>query len=641
MFEQHRDRPLPFQNLLAEFVYQRTYARYIPHLLRRETWFETVSRAVTFLHKHTPQYHHSHYDLLWDDIFTHIYDHDVMPSMRLLWSAGPSAEQDHTKLYNCSYIAVTDLTAFAEILYILMCGTGVGASVQKHHTAKLPLVHPRLPTYIARTHHVEDSREGWANALLKGLIAWFRGDDIHFDYSQVRPNGAPLFLTGGRASGPAPLKKLLDFSKTIVLQRQGQRLRPIDVADIVNMIGEVVVVGGVRRSSEILLFSPHDHEMLSAKSGEWYKTHPHRRMANNSASFMVRPAPDHFDLLWSTLENSHAGEPGVFIQSNARNSSPRRQPHQDFGTNPCGEIILRGSHDNGGGQFCNLTEVVAREDDTLQSLLYKIRVATIIGTIQSTFTHFPYLRKGWAENCQEERLLGVSITGIADCPALTEDALRRLKHEAIKCNQVIAMQLGINPSAAITTVKPSGTVSQMVNSSSGIHVRYAPYYIRRVRIAATDPLLQHLIKQGLTAEPESGSPNPPLTYVLSFPIASPPTALTRHDVSAMDQLNNWLMFKLHYTEHNPSCTIYVKAHEWYDVKNWVYENWDVVGGLSFFPSDDHVYPLAPYEEITREQYLALMETFPKHIDYTTLREYQDDTTGATDYACTGGSCELP
>ena len=640
MFEQYSSRPLPFQNLLAEFVYQRTYARYIPHLLRRETWFETVQRTVMFLQKHTPEIHPT--SLLWQDIFTHIYDHRVMPSMRLLWSAGPSAEQDNTKLYNCSFIAVTGLSAFSEILYILMCGTGVGASVQKHHTDKLPLVMPTTRTSFTKTHMVEDSREGWANALLKGLIAWYRGDDVRFDYSQVRPNGAPLFLTGGRASGPDPLKKLLTFTHKIIRQRQGQRLRPIDVADIVNMIGEVVVVGGVRRSSEILLFTPQDPEMLSAKSGNWYDHSPHRRMANNSGVFTTRPTAEDFDTYWETLKNSHAGEPGLFNQAAAYITAPRRQPHQDFGTNPCGEIILRGSHLEGGGQFCNLTEVVAREDDTPQSLLEKVHIATIIGTIQSRFTHFPYLRPGWKKNSEEERLLGVSITGIADCPILEDEALlRTLRQQAIIANEEYARLFGIHPSVAITTVKPSGTVSQMVNSSSGIHVRYAAYYIRRVRIAATDPLLQHLIKQGLTAVPESGSPNPPLTYVLSFPIASPPTALTRHDVSAMDQLTTWLTFKLHYTEHNPSCTIYVKAHEWYEVKNWVYENWDVVGGLSFFPSDDHVYPLAPYEEITREQYLALMETFPKHIDYTTLKEYQDDTTGATDYACTGGSCELP
>ena len=645
MFEQYKERPLPFQNLLAEFVYQRTYARYIPHLLRRETWFETVQRTVTFLQKHTPEIPTA--SLIWHDIFTDIYDHKVMPSMRLLWSAGPSAEQDNVKLYNCSFVAVTDLQVFSEILYILMCGTGVGASVQAHHINRLPLIQPRLRTFTSKTFVIEDSRSGWADALLHGLHRWHKGQEVNFDYSRVRPNGAPLFLTGGRASGPEPLKQLLEFTRTVVLKRQGQRLRSIDAADIINMIGEVVVVGGVRRSSEILLFSPSDHEMLAAKSGNWYDTNPHRRMANNSGVFTARPTPEVFDKYWETLKNSHAGEPGVFNQGAARVTSPRRKNHPDFGTNPCGEIILRGSHDGdeNGGQFCNLTEIVARPDDTLETLLLKLRTATIIGTIQSRFTHFPYLRSGWAKNCEEERLLGVSITGVADCPALTTDnlnilRLNILRDQAVKINKNYARILNINQSVAITTTKPSGTVSQMVNSASGIHARYAPYYIRRVRIAATDPLLKHMVSQGVKAIPEYNSPTPPLTYVLEFPVASPPSAITRHDLTTQEQLDRWLDVKLNYTEHNPSCTIYVRPDEWSMVKQWVLDNWDNVGGLSFFPYDDHVYPLAPYEEITEERYHKLMEDFPSHIDYTTLKEFQDDTTGATDYACTGGSCEL-
>lgn len=556
--------------------------------------------------------------------------------MRLVWSAGPAAAEHNFTVFNCTAAAIRDLKVFSEALYILMCGAGFGYSVEEQYVSQLPRIKKQKNLPVEK-HVVEDSKIGWAEAFNLGLETWFDGRDIEFDYSKIRPRGSRLLTMGGRASGPEPLKQLLDYARQLILSRQGARLTPYQCHSLMCKVADIVVVGGVRRSSLISLSDLHDTQMRDCKRGEFWNHSPHLRMANNSAVYEEQPSNIEFLNEWMALINSQAGERGLFVRHNALVTAPRRKKYGHFLTNPCGEILLRDM------ECCNLSEVIARADDNLESLIEKEKVAVILGTMQSTYTDFKFVRPEWKKNADEERLLGASITGIMDSPAVRDaDVLRELKKVAIETNQEFAKRFGINDSVAITCVKPSGTVSQLVNSSSGIHTRWSKYYIRRIRISATDPLFQFMSISGLPAFPEVGEdPNRPSTWVLEFPVKSPEDSITRHDLNAIQQLEIWKMFKENYTEHNPSSTIYVNEDEWIDVLKWLNDNWAIVGGLSFLPKTHHVYTLAPYEEITGERYNEMIAAFPQ-LDYSLLStlETEDFTTGAKEYACVSGNCEI-
>ncbi len=628
-----------FRNPLSELIYYRTYSRWLPEKGRRETWVETVDRYIAFMRENVG-------DKLTDAEYTELREailkQEIMPSMRLLWSAGEAARKTNVAAYNCSFIAPECLQDFGEIMYILMCGTGVGFSVEQQSIHKLPQIKKqtgkKLPTYT-----VEDSKEGWADAFVFGLKTWFNGEDVAFDYSNIRPQGARLKTMGGRASGPEPLRALMDFSRERILLRQGRRLNTLDVHDIICKIGEVVVMGGVRRSALISLSDLDDVEMRHAKDGAFYISHPQRSMANNSAIYNEKPTVSEFLDEWLSLIKSGSGERGIFNRSTILDQLPerRRKTFVDYvstcGTNPCGEIILRSK------QFCNLSEVVARAEDTKETLLRKIRLATILGTYQSMLTKFPYLSPEWKKNCEEERLLGVSITGQWDCPAVrNSETLQALKAEAIKTNEDYAKRFGINASTCITCVKPSGTVSQLVDAASGMHARHAPYYIRRIRISATDTLFKMLKDQKFPYKPEVGQTDADATtYVLEFPVKAPDGAIFRDDLTAIEQLEYWKKVKVNFTEHNPSVTVSVSDDEWLEVGNWLYKNWDIIGGLSFLPRTNHVYALAPYEAISKEKYEELAKALPK-IDFAEIVCYEenDETQGAKELACVSGSCEL-
>jgi ribonucleoside-diphosphate reductase alpha chain len=628
-----------FRNPLSEFIYYRTYSRWIEEEQRRETWIETVDRYISFMKENLKD---KLSDKEYNEIRMAILKQEVMPSMRLLWSAGKTARINNITAYNCSYIAPEKLEDFAEIMYLSMCGAGVGFSVESHICQKLPIIKNQTGKVLP-THVVEDSKEGWCNALTLGLKTWFSGRDINFDFSKIRPAGARLKTMGGRASGPEPLKSLLEFARRKILSRQGKRLSSLDIHDIICKIGEVVVAGGVRRTAMISLSDLDDEEMRRAKQGQFYLFEPQRQMANNSAVYKSKPKAQEFLKEWLALAESGTGERGIFNRGGLIYQIPERRLKtfakylDNSGTNPCGEIILRNK------QFCNLTEVIARDTDTKETLMRKVRIATILGTYQSSLTNFPYISKEWKKNCEEERLLGVSITGQWDCPEVrNSDVLKLLKQEAIKVNKKYAKKFGINPSAAITCVKPSGTVSQLVDSSSGMHPRHSKYYIRRVRISATDPLFLMLKDQKFPYFPEVGQQEgTATTYVLEFPVKAPEKAIFRNDLSAIDQLEYWKMVKLNYTEHNPSVTISIGNDEWVEVANWLYKNWDILGGLSFLPRDEYVYPLAPYEEINEERYLELKSKMPE-IDFSQILIYEkdDQTIGAKEAACVGGICEF-
>lgn len=628
-----------FRHPLSELIYYRTYSRWLPEKERRETWVETVERYINFMRENLgSKLTEQEYAELRDAILKQ----DVMPSMRLLWSAGEAARKTHVAAYNCSYIAPESLRDFGEIMYILMCGTGVGFSVEQQTIHKLPQIKKqtgkRRSTFV-----IEDSKEGWADAFVYGLEAWFNGEDVAFDYSRVRPQGARLKTMGGRASGPEPLRALLDFSRERILMRQGRRLNTLDVHDIICKIGEVVVMGGVRRSALISLSDLDDVEMRHAKDGAFYISHPQRAMANNSAIYNEKPTVTEFLDEWLSLIKSGSGERGIFNRSTILEQVPvrRRETFANYlstcGTNPCGEIVLRSK------QFCNLSEVVARAEDTQETLRRKIRLATILGTYQATLTNFPYLSPEWKKNCEEERLLGVSITGQWDSPAVRNpETLQALKAEAIKVNEEYAKRFGIHASTCITCVKPSGTVSQLVDASSGMHPRHAPYYIRRIRISASDPLFKMLKDQKFPYKPEVGQVDGmATTYVLEFPVKAPEGAIFRDDLTAIEQLEYWKLVKTHFTEHNPSVTISVGEDEWLEVGNWLYKNWEIIGGLSFLPRTNHVYALAPYESISKERYEELVAKMPK-IDFSEIVCYEetDETEGAKELSCVAGSCEL-
>jgi len=571
-----------------------------------------------------------------------ILEQKAMPSMRLFWASGDAARKTNVCAYNCSFIAPSKLQDFGEIMYISMCGTGVGFSVERSSVEKLPQIEKQKRAKM-ETHVVHDSKEGWADAFVLGLKKWFAGEDIKFDYSKLRPEGARLKTMGGKSSGPKPLMELMDFSRSLILSKQGRRLSPIEVHDLVCKIGEIVVSGGVRRSALISLSDLDDSEMRNAKNGQFYITDPQRSMANNSTIYEDKPGNIQFMEEWMALMKSGSGERGIFNRGSLENQLPKRRwdmfkDHiHTSGTNPCGEIILRSK------QFCNLSEVVARAGDTEEILMEKIRIATIIGTYQSTLTNFGYLSKEWKKNCEEERLLGVSITGIWDSKAArSEDSLNRLRAEAVKVNKQYAKKFGVNESSCITCIKPSGTVSQLVDASSGMHPRHAKYYIRRIRIASTDALFKMMKDQGVKYSPEVGqSMDTANTYVLEFPIKAPTGAVVKDDQSALEQLEHWKSVKTNYTEHNPSVTVSVGDDEWIETGSWVYKNWDIVGGLSFLPRSNHVYALAPYEEIDKETYEKMAKNFPE-IDFSQIVSYeiQDETKGSKELACMGGTCEI-
>ncbi|PIR47053.1 MAG: ribonucleoside-triphosphate reductase [Candidatus Vogelbacteria bacterium CG10_big_fil_rev_8_21_14_0_10_45_14] len=629
-----------FRNALAEVAYYSFYSKWVPDKGRRETWVETVERFMSFMRENLGK---KLEEKEYKEVREYILDMRAMPSMRLLWGSGAAARASNVVAYNCSFTAPKDWQDLGEIMYISMCGTGVGFSVERRNIELLPIIKKQTGKKLP-VHVVMDDKEGWADAFVAGLRAWSEGMDIQFDYSKIRPQGARLKTMGGRASGPDPLMSLIEFSREKMLMRQGRHLTTLDVHDIICKIGEIVVAGGVRRSAMISLSELDDIEMREAKNGQFYLAQPQRSMSNNSAVYEERPTMSQFVDEWTNLIKSGSGERGIFNRGGLKSQMPKRrwdimtQEQLDLtGTNPCGEIILRNK------QFCNLSEVVARVEDTEKTLLEKMRVATILGTYQATLTKFPYLSKEWKKNCDEEALLGVSITGQWDCPAVrNEKILRKMRDLAIETNKKYAKRFGINQSASITCVKPSGNSSQTYDSSSGCHPRHAPYYIRRVRIESHNPLFHMLRDMGVPHNPEVGqSAENARQYVLEFPIKAPEGAVCKDDLTALDQLEYWKMIKENFTEHNPSVTVSVGEEEWMEVGAWVYKNWDIVGGLSFLPRADHIYKLAPYEPISKARYEELYAKFPKDIDFSKLMlyEYEDKTQGAKELACVSGVCE--
>lgn len=628
-----------FSNQLSEFVYYSTYSRWLDDKGRREAWVETIDRYMSYMRENLGA---KLTENEYAEIRAYMLAMKAMGSMRLLWSAGAPARASNVCVYNCSFVAPACWQDFAEVMYISMCGTGVGFSVERQTVEALPRIEPQTGEMLPE-HIVADSKEGWADALAHGLTVWSSGKDVSFNYDHVRPRGARLKTMGGRASGPEPLRNLLDFTRERMLERQGRRLSTLDVHDLVCKIGEIVVAGGVRRSALISLSDLDDMEMREAKNGQFYVTQPQRAMANNSAVYNEKPSAIAFMEEWLNLARSGSGERGIFNRGSLKGQLPdRRWPlfEKDAarsGTNPCGEIILKSK------QFCNLSEVVVRPEDTLETLTEKVRVATILGTYQASLTSFPYLSPEWKKNCEEEALLGVSMTGQWDNLAVRDPvAQRALKQVALETNRLYAERFGISPSTAITAVKPSGNGSQLFDCASGMHPRHAKYYLRRVRIEGHNPLKRLLEDAGVPCVPEVGqSKDTATTWVLEFPIKAPEDAAVKGDHTALDQLEYWKMVKENYCEHNPSVTVTVADDEWLAVGNWVYAHWDIVGGLSFLPKSEHVYQLAPYEEISEERYLELASVFPD-IDFARLVQYEtsDTTTGAKELACVSGTCEI-
>ena len=619
------------------FIATSRYARWLDKQKRRENWGETVSRYMeNVVAKVTRD------EIVLDDLEQAILSLSVMPSMRSVMTAGPAADRDNTCMYNCSFLPVDDVKSFDEAMFILLCGTGVGFSVERQYITKLPEVPDALFTSYD-TIVVHDSKEGWAKALRKLIALLYAGEIPAWDVSRLRPAGAKLKTFGGRASGPAPLVELFKFVVATFKGAVGRKLNSIECHDIMCKIGEVVVVGGVRRSAMISLSNLSDDRMRYAKSGSWWENQPQRALANNSVAYTEKPDALAFMREWTALVESGSGERGVFNRQASKKQAAkngRRDASYDFGTNPCSEIILRPY------QFCNLTEVVVRATDTVDTLKEKVRLATILGTIQSTYTKFPYLRKIWTTNTEEERLLGVSLTGIMDNPLLTsknaglEVTLEELKNVTIKTNAEWAERLGIPVSTAITCVKPSGTVSQLVDSASGIHARHSEYYIRTVRGDNKDPLTQFMKDQGIPSEPCVMKPEQ--TTVFSFPQKSPPNAVTRNDMTAVEQLEAWLVYQRHWCEHKPSVTISVRDSEWVQVGAFVYKHFDEMSGVSFLPHSDHTYPQAPYQDCTKQEYEEMLSFMPTNIDWAKLSDYEseDNTSGMQTLACSGDSCEI-
>ena len=639
--------PLPTE--YQSFIHLSRYARWNYALKRRESWEETVDRFVGFFKEHLDSKHSFKLENgLEADMREAITNLDVMPSMRCLMTAGEALKKENVAGYNCSYVKVDAPRSFDEILYILMNGTGVGFSVEEEYVNKLPPVaeefHETDTTII-----VADSKLGWAIAYKELLSLVWQGQIPRWDLSNVRPAGTPLKTFGGRASGPEPLEELFKFTINTFQNAAGRKLKSVEAHDIVCKIAEIVVVGGVRRSALISLSNLQDESMRHAKSGQWWENNPQRALANNSVNYKEKPDIGTFMREWLSLYDSKSGERGIYNSMSARRQVEslnneeeiRREPRDDFGTNPCSEIILRSR------EFCNLSEVVVRGRDTAESLRKKVRIATILGTFQSTLTSFKYLSREWKRNCDEERLLGVSLTGIMDNSITNgkkgnlEQLLEDLKKEAVATNKEFAEKLDIPQSAAITCVKPSGTVSQLVDSASGIHARHNPYYIRTVRADNKDPLCAFMKDAGFPNEADVMKPQH--TTVFSFPMQSPKNAVFRQDMTAKEQLELWQKYQKHWCEHKPSVTISVKEHEWMEVGNWVWDNFDSISGISFLPFSEHTYRQAPYQDCSKEEYEEALKAMPKNVDWSQLSKYeeQDFTAGAQELACAAdGGCEV-
>jgi ribonucleoside-diphosphate reductase alpha chain len=633
--------PTTYQSL----IHLSRYSRFIPEKNRRETWEETVDRLITYINKKTESIRDTP---VLEELREAILSLEVMPSMRLLMTAGEACERDNIAAYNCSYLAVNNKRAFSEALYILMNGTGVGFSCERQEIAKLPAV-PETLKKVDDIIVVGDSKLGWAKAFKKLLSSLWEGDIPQVDYSKIRPAGARLKTFGGRASGPDPLRSLFEFVVATFKRAAGRKLNSVEVHDIMCKVGEIVVVGGVRRSALISLSNLTDRRMAEAKTGAWWNDNPQRSLANNSVAYTEKPDAETFMEEWTTLVKSKSGERGIFNRVASQHQAAkwgRRDFNRDYGTNPCSEIILRDK------EFCNLTEVVVRSTDSFNDLQRKIGLATILGTIQSTLTDFQFLSEEWKKNTEEERLLGVSLTGIMDHPILNgskeeniigngvvlSGILQQLRNHARAVNEEYAEKLGIPASASITCVKPSGTVSQLVDSASGIHARHNPYYIRRIRMDKKDPIYSYLKDKGLHVEDEALRPDS--TAVFSFAMKAPDGAVCRTDKSAIEQLELWLTYQRHWCEHKPSVTISVKDDEWMEVGAWVWKHFDEMSGVSFLPFSDHTYMQAPYEDITETQYNELAPKMNIPIDWDDFKETEDNTEGAQQLACTAGSCEI-
>ena len=626
------------------FIHMSRYSRWKPEEGRRETWSETVQRLINFFADHVDRNIGVKFEnSTWDRLEDAILNTSVMPSMRALMTAGEALRRENIAGYNCSYVPIDSPRSFDEVLYILMNGTGVGFSVERQYVDKLPTIPDREFEHTDDVISVADSKEGWARGF-RDLISYLYTNRIpKINVNRIRPAGQRLKTFGGRASGPQPLVNLFDFTIEKFRGAKGRKLNAMECHDIVCKTGEVVVVGGVRRSALISLSNLSDQRLRMAKSGAWWDTNPERALANNSVAYTEKPDAGIFMKEWLSLYESKSGERGIFnrvsAQEKARQNG-RRNADWDFGTNPCSEIILRPN------QFCNLTEVVVRPTDSMNTLLNKVEIATILGTMQATLTNFGYLRKRWQDNTEEERLLGVSLTGIMDSTLLNKndsklvDRLNKLREKAVVVNKEWSSTLGIPQSTAITCVKPSGTVSQLVDSASGIHARHNPYYIRTVRGDNKDPLTEFMKSQGIPNEPDVMKPEH--TTVFSFPMKTAKDAVFRTSMSAIEQLEMWKTYAVHWCEHKPSVTISVKEQEWVNVGNWCWDNFDYLSGVSFLPFSDHTYKQAPYQDIDEEQYKKLHSEMPKNIDWGKLQDFEkeDNTKGSQELACTAGVCEL-
>ena len=634
-----------------EFIHLSRYSRWLPEKERRETWSETVSRYFDFFTEHLKELHD--YKLtksLREELEGAVLSLRVMPSMRCLMTAGEALKRENIAGYNCSYVAIDRPSAFDEILYVLMNGTGVGFSVERQFVSQLPTIaeefHPSDTVIV-----VADSKLGWAKALKELVGMLYIGQIPQWDMSKIRPAGSPLKTFGGRASGPEPLEALFNFTVNVFKNANGRKLSSIECHDIVCKIAEIVVVGGVRRSALISLSNLSDDRMRAAKHGQWWTTEPQRALANNSACYTEKPDIGVFMDEWKALYESKSGERGIFNRESAvkmaEKSGRRNTEDYDFGTNPCSEIILRNR------EFCNLSEVVVRVTDTRKTLLEKVRLATILGTFQSTLVNFKYVSSAWRKNCEEERLLGVSLTGIMDNPLTNgkeyfertqahklPTILQDLRNEAVRTNAEFAKKIGINQSVAVTCIKPSGTVSQLVDAASGIHARHNPYYIRTVRGDKKDPLTKMMMDAGFPVEDDAM--NPSHTSVFSFPMKVDEGAVFRTDLTAIEQLELWLTYQKYWCEHKPSVTISVKEDEWFDVGAWVYKHFDYMSGVSFLPFTEHTYKQAPYQDIKKEEYELLLEQMPKEVEWSKLSEYEktDMTIGSQELACAAGGCEI-
>lgn len=629
-------------SLYQHFIFISRYSRWLDSEKRRETWEETVDRYFRFFDEHFTERGVKINKAVREELRDAVLNLEVMPSMRSLMTAGEALKRDNTAGYNCSYIAVNKVRAFDEILYVLMCGTGVGFSVERQYVEKLPTIAEEFTnsdTLIV----VKDSKEGWAKAYRELVSLLIGGQIPRWDLSHIRPAGARLKTFGGRASGPQPLEDLFRFTVSTFKKSAGRKLTSIECHDIICKIAEIVVVGGVRRSALISLSNLTDERMRDAKVGQWWLENPQRALANNSVAYKEKPEIGTFMEEWVSLYKSKSGERGVFNRQAAQKTveklGDRRDPSYEFGTNPCSEIILRDK------EFCNLSEVIVRADDTPESLKRKVRLAAILGTWQASLTYFPYLSSDWRKNCEEECLLGVSLTGILDNAMMRSQGpnldllLQTLKADAVAVNKEWAKKIGINPAAAITCVKPSGTVSQLTDAASGIHARHSEYYIRTVRADRKDPMCQFMIDKGFPAEPCVMRPDH--TMVFSFPQKAV-GSVTRNDMTAIEHLELWLTYQRHWCEHKPSITVTVREHEWMEVGAWVYAHFDEISGISFLPHSDHTYQQAPYQDCTAEQYEAALAKLPQQIEWSELTQYEktDTTKGTQTFACSGDKCEV-